>query len=107
MTTNPFFEDWATPFGSPPFDRIKAEHFAPAFTRALAEHAREIAAIADQTAPPTFANTITAMEKSGRLLTRVELVFFNLASADSNDELQAIERDMAPVLARHANAIYL
>lgn len=107
MTTNPFFEDWATPFGSPPFDRIKPEHFAPAFTRALAEHAGEIATIADQAAAPSFVNTIAAIEKSGRLLTRVELVFFNLASADSTDELQAIERDMAPVLARHANAIYL
>jgi peptidyl-dipeptidase Dcp len=107
MTTNPFFEDWITPFGSPPFDRIRPEHFMPAFTRAVADHAAEIAAIADEASPPTFANTIAAMEKSGRLLNRVELVFFNLASSDTNDQLQVIERDIAPALARHSNAIYL
>jgi peptidyl-dipeptidase Dcp len=107
MTTNPFFEDWNTPFGSPPFDRIKSAHFMPAFTRALADHAAEITAIAEDTTQPTFDNTIVAMEKSGQLLTRVELVFFNLASSDTNDELQAIERDIAPVLARHSNTIYL
>ena len=107
MTTNPFFEDWNTQFGSPPFDRIKPEHFTPAFARALADHAGEIAAIANSAAEPTFADTITAMEKSGALLTRVESVFFNLASSDTNDVLQAIELEIAPVLARHFNTIHL
>ncbi|HEY5337741.1 MAG TPA: M3 family metallopeptidase [Rhizomicrobium sp.] len=107
MSTNPFFEDWNTPFGAPPFDRISPAHYAPAFERALADHAAEIAAIAGDPATPTFANTVVAMEKSGRLLARVEAVFFNLASSDTNDELQSIERDMAPVLARHGNAINL
>jgi peptidyl-dipeptidase Dcp len=107
MTTNPFFEDWNAPFGSPPFERIKPKHFMPAFTRALSDHAAEITAVATQGAEPTFANTIVALEKSGQLLTRVELVFFNLVSSDTNDDLQAIERDIAPVLARHSNTIYL
>jgi peptidyl-dipeptidase Dcp len=107
MTTNPFFEDWTTPFGSPPFDRIAPRHFMPAFTRALADHAAEIAAIAEDSAEPSFANTVVAMEKSGTLLIRVESVFFNLVSSDTNDELQAIELEIAPVLARHSNTIYL
>jgi peptidyl-dipeptidase Dcp len=107
MTTNPFFEDWDTPFGSPPFDRIAPGHFMPAFTRALADHAAEIAAIAQDRAAPSFANTVVAMEKSGKLLICVESVFFNLVSSDTNDELQAIELEIAPVLARHSNTIYL
>src|SRR5258706_7884876 len=105
--TNPFFETWTTPFGAPPFDRIAPEHFRPAYERALSDHRAEIAAIADLSAAPTFENTIVAFEDSGRLLTRVELVFSNLASSHTNDELQAIEREMAPVLARHWNEIYL
>jgi peptidyl-dipeptidase Dcp len=107
MTQNPFFEDWTTPFGAPPFDRIKVEHFKPAYERALANHASEIAVIADNPALPDFANTIAALEKSGRLLMRVELVFGNLAGAHTNDALQAIERDMAPLLSRHWNDIHL
>ena len=107
MSDNPLLVRWNTPFDSPPFDQIKPEHFAPAFSQALAEHTAEVAAIAENPATPSFANTIVALEKSGRRLTRVEAIFFNLASSDSNDELQAIERDMAPVLARHWNAIYL
>ena len=105
--TNPFFESWSLPFGAPPFDRIKPEDFGPAFARGLDEHRAEIAAIADNTSPATFHNTIVALEQSGRLLTRVDLVFSNLAASHTNDALQAIERDMAPVLARHWNEIYL
>jgi peptidyl-dipeptidase Dcp len=107
MTSNPFFEAWTTPFEAPPFDQIRPEHFHPAYDRALLEHAREIAAIADDAAAPTFENTIVALEKSGRLLTKVELVFSNLSSSHTNDEIQAIERDMAPVLAKHWNDIHL
>ena len=107
MSDNPLLVHWNTPFDSPPFDQIKPEHFAPAFSQALAEHTAEVTAIAENPATPSFANTIVALEKSGRRLTRVEAIFFNLASSDSKDELQAIERDMAPVLARHWNAIYL
>src|SRR5258708_6090128 len=105
--TNPFFEAWTAPFGAPPFERILPEHFRAAYARALDEHRSEIAAIAGGGEPPSFENTLVALEESGRLLTRVELVFSNLASSHTNDALQEIEREMAPVLARHWNEIYL
>ncbi|MFZ9502606.1 MAG: M3 family metallopeptidase, partial [Beijerinckiaceae bacterium] len=107
MSDNPFFEDWSTPFGLPPFSRIRPEHFAPAFARALADHEAEIAAIAGQAAAPDFENTIVALEKAGRALRRVSRVFWNLSSADSNEALQAVERDMSPKLAAHGAAIYM
>ena len=105
--SNPFFEAWATPHEVPPFADIAAAHFRPAFTRALAEHAAEIAAIAGAPEPPTFADTIEALEASGRALARVEAVFHNLASADTNDELQAIERELSPILAKHRHDIWM
>jgi peptidyl-dipeptidase Dcp len=105
--TNPFFEPWTAPFGAPPFDRIKPEHFRPAYDRALAEHAAEIAAIAQDPAPPGFENTIVALEDCGQLLRKVEAVFWNLAGSHTNDALQEIERDISPVLAKHWNAVYL
>ncbi|MGC1890772.1 MAG: peptidase M3, partial [Stellaceae bacterium] len=71
MTENPFFESWTTPFGMPPFDRIRPEHFPPAFDRGMQEHIGEIAAIAGSATPPSFPNTIAALERSGRLLERV------------------------------------
>jgi len=104
---NPFFETWDTPFGAPPFDRIRPEHFRPAYDRAIAEHAAEIAAIAANPAAPSFENTIVALEDCGRLLSRVEAVFHNLASSHTNDAIEAIEREMAPVMARHWNDIYM
>ncbi len=107
MSTNPFFESWNTPFAAPPFAQIRAEHFRPAYERAFAEHAREIAAIAENPATPTFENTIVALEQSGRLLARIDLVFGNLAASDTNDELQSIERDLAPLHARHWSSIFL
>jgi peptidyl-dipeptidase Dcp len=102
---NPFFEPWTAPFGAPPLDRIRPEHFLPAYDRALAGHNAEIAAIA--AAPAGFENTIIALEKSGKLLGKVEAVFSNLTSAHTNDALQAIELEMAPRLSAHWNAIYL
>lgn len=105
--SNPFFETWVTPFESPPFDLIGPDHFRPAYERALSEHRAEIAAISGASAAPSFDNTIVALENSGRLLTRVELVFSQLTSAGSNEALQEIEREMAPVLARHWNEIHL
>lgn len=107
MSANPFFEDWTTPFGLPPFDRIAPEHFAPAFQRGLDEHRAEIAAIAGDPRPADFANVIEALERSGRLLRKVGRVFWNLASADTNADLQAIEREMSPKLAAHYAAIYM
>lgn len=105
--TNPFFAAWDTPFGVPPFEAIETAHFAPAYQRALAEHDREVAAIAGNPETPSFDNTIAALELSGQLLRKVDMVFSQLASANTNPELQAVERDMAPVVARHWNGIFL
>ena len=104
---NPFFEPWTTPFELPPFDRIKTEHFAPAFDEGMAQHNAEIAAIADSSEPPSFVNTIEALERAGRMLSRVGGVFWNLVSTDATLDLQAIERDMSPRLAAHYSAISL
>jgi peptidyl-dipeptidase Dcp len=101
MTNNPFFEAWDTPFGLPPFARIDPAHFPPAFDRAMAEEAAEIAAIAGSGAAPDFANTIEARERSGELLRRVSRVFHNLDSSATNEALQAVDRDYAPKLAAH------
>jgi peptidyl-dipeptidase Dcp len=103
---NPFFADWTTPDGVPPFDRIKPEHFRPAYARALAAHNAEIAAIAADPHPADFDNTIAALEKSGRRLTRLDNVFHILAGADSNDALLALERELAPQVARHWSDIH-
>jgi peptidyl-dipeptidase Dcp len=105
--TNPFFAPWQTPFGAPPFGEIETAHFQPAYAEALATHKREIAAIVADPAAPTFDNTIAALERSGQLLKRVDMVFGQLASANTSDELQAVEREMSPLLARHWNEVYL
>jgi peptidyl-dipeptidase Dcp len=105
--TNPLLQPWDTPFELPPFDAIRPEHFAPAFDTAIAEHVNEIDAIAQSAEPPSFDNTIASFEASGRRLTRIEQVFFNLASSETSPALQAVERDVAPKLAAHESAIYL
>jgi len=102
---NPLLTPWTTPFELPPFDRIKAEHFAPAFETTLAENKAEIEAIAGQDAEPTVENTLDAMEISGKSLSKVASVFFNLSGADTTKQLQAVERDIAPVLSRHNSEI--
>ncbi len=106
-TQNPLLSDWTGPFGLPPLPAIKPEHFRPAFDRALAAHRAEIDAIAANPAAPSFDNTIVALERSGRDLDRVSNVFFVLAGADTGDAIEAIERDVSPLLARHSNALYL
>jgi peptidyl-dipeptidase Dcp len=107
MTDNPFLESWTTPFGTPPFDRIRPEHFPPAFDRGMKEQIAEIAAIASSAAVPSFAGTIEALERSGRLLERVSRVFFNLDASNTNDAIEAIARDYAPRLAQHQIRIAL
>src|SRR6188768_2818221 len=99
--SSPFFEAWTTPFGAPPFGRIKAEHFVPAYERAFAEHEAEIAAVAGQKEPPSFDNTIVALENAGRALQRVDGIFGQLVGTDSNDTLLEIERDISPREAAH------
>lgn len=105
--SNPLLRPWKGPFGIPPFEEFAPEHFRPAFDAALAEQQAEIAAIAENGEAPTFDNTIGALERSGRTLKRVGGVFFNLAGSHTNDALQAIERDMAPLLAKHRNSIFM
>ncbi|GJE00927.1 M3 family metallopeptidase [Methylobacterium isbiliense] len=105
---NPFAEaSWTTPFGLPPFERIAPEHYEPAFAEALTAHEAEIAAIARDPAAPTFANTVAALERSGQALKRVGATFFNVAGSHTNPDLQAVERVMAPRLARHRSALFL
>ena len=104
---NPLLGEWTGPFGLPPLAAIRPEHFRPAIDRALAAHRAEIDSIAADPAAPTFENTIVALEKSGRDLERVCNVFFVLAGADTGHEIEAIEREVSPLLARHSNALYL
>jgi len=107
MTTNPLLEDWATPFGLPPFERIHPEHFGPAFEVALETHRAEARSLAADPAEPSFANTVEALERAGRLLGRVGLVFSNLASSLASPEMQRAEREWAPRLARHRMEVLL
>ena len=107
QVSNPLLTKWADPFELPPFWSIRADHFRAAFDRALADHRAEIDAIAGNPAEPSFDNTIAALEASGRELERVANLFFVLAGADTSDEVEAVERDVSPLLARHNNALYL
>jgi peptidyl-dipeptidase Dcp len=104
---NPFFAPSTLPYQLPPFDRIRDEHYRPAFDQGMAEHLAEIAAIAANPEAPTFDNTIVAMERSGRLLERVSLTFGNLSNAHTNDELKKIDSEYSPKLQAHSDAIHL
>ena len=104
---NPLLKAWQTPFETPPFEQFAPEHFLPAFEQAFADHAAEIAAIEHDPATPDFSNTITALERSGRLLTRVSAVFYDLVSADSNPALLEIDKEVSLRMARHWNPIMM
>lgn len=104
---NAFFAPSTLPFGAPAFNRIAEDDYVPALEAGMAGQQAEVAAIAAQTAPPDFENTIAALERTGVLLTRVASVFFCLASAHTNERLQAIQQEMAPKLSAHSDAIYL
>jgi len=104
---NPLLEPWQTPFETPPFAAIAPEHFLPAFERAFADHAAEIAAITHDPAAPDFANTITALERSGKLLSKVSAVFYDLVSANSNPALLEIDKEVSLRMARHWNPIMM
>jgi peptidyl-dipeptidase Dcp len=96
--SNPLLKPWTTPFGVPPFGEIKPEHFLPAITAGIEQQRAEIEAIANNPAPPTFANTIEAMENAGELLAKVSPVFSNMQSSNTNEQLQAVNREVAPLL---------
>jgi peptidyl-dipeptidase Dcp len=104
---NPLLKDWTDRFGLPPFAAVAPDQFRPAFDEALARHRAEVDAIACDPAAPTFGNTVVALEKSGRALDRVSNLFWVLAGANTSDAIEAIEREVSPLLARHSNAFYL
>ncbi len=104
---NPLLKPWQTPFETPPFQEIVPEHFLPAFEQAFADHAAEVAAITHDPATPDFANTITALERSGKLLSKVSSVFYDLVSAHSNPALLEIDKEVSLRMARHWNPIMM
>lgn len=104
---NPFFTDYETPFGVPPFDLIKAEHFKPALLKGMEEEMAEIEAICNNTEQPTFENTIAAMDQSGALLKKARIVFSGLSSANTTDELDGLNREMSPLFSKHGDDIRL
>ena len=104
---NPFFSEYGTPFETPPFDRIKEDHYMPAFTEGMKLQKEEVSAIVENPEAPTFSNTIEALDRSGGLLDKVSGVFFNMNSADTNDTIQKIAQDVAPLLSKHGDDIAL
>jgi peptidyl-dipeptidase Dcp len=107
MTTQPLLSDWTGAYGLPDFSDATPEKFRLAFNEAMKANRAEIDRIAADPAVPTFSNTIEALERSGRELERVSNVFFLVGGANTTDELEAVEREVSPLLARHSNALYL
>ncbi len=106
-SANPFFKTWTTPYGIPPFEEIKAEHYIPAFERGMEEQIAEIDAIVNNPEAPTFENTILALEYSGELLYNVAAVFFNLTEAVNSPEMEKIAENISPKLSKHSDNIGL
>ena len=106
-STNPFFQEFKTPFGVPPFEKIKVEHYMPAFRAGIEENQREVKAIAENTAPATYANTVEPLEKSGALLKRVTSVFFVLSESMTDEKMQAIATEVSPLLSKNSDDILL
>lgn len=107
QTNNPLLMEWETPFGVPPFEEIREEHFIPAAKEAMARQLEEVERIANAPEPATFGNTVVALEETGEALTRVNSVFSNLSGAETNPRLQAIARELAPLQSAHHDAILL
>lgn len=106
-TGNPFYTPSELYLNYPPFDEIENSHYGPAFERGMAEHLAEVESIANNSAAPTFENTVVALELSGELLDRVSRVFFALASAHTNDDIRALQQQLAPQLSAHQDSILL
>ena len=107
LSPNPLLQDWDTPYGLPPFETIRTEHFVPALRAAMQANRAELDAIAAQSAPPDFDNTIAAFDRCARQLARIESVFYNLSSSQTSAELQAVQRDMAAPLSAHYSAVFM
>lgn len=106
-SSNPLLAEWDTPYGVPPFDKIKSSDYMPAFKEAMKIHEKEIEVITKSKDEPTFANTIFAFDISGALLGRVSNVFYSVAAADTTPELQQVQEEVAPMLSAHNDAIML
>lgn len=106
-TPNPFFTEYTTPFGVPPFDQIKVEHYKPAFLKGMEEHKQEIDAIVNNGEEPTFENTIVALDRSGELLTKVALAFSGESSINATDEIQELVQECYPLFSAHSDDISL
>lgn len=104
---NPFLSEYNTPFEVPPFDKIEMKHYKPAFIQGMEEEAKEVEAIANNPEPATFENTIVALDQSGKLLRKVSNVFYGLNSANTCDEMQALSRELSPLLSKHSDDISL
>jgi peptidyl-dipeptidase Dcp len=104
---NPLLTESTLPYHIPPFDKIKDEHFAPAIDAGMREQLKEVDAIAKSQEAPTFDNTVVALERTGRLLDRAERTFSNLNACNTNPAMQKIEKEMAPKLSAHRDAIHL
>ncbi len=104
---NPLLLDWLAPYGLPPFEHAQPEYFESAFDVAMVAQRAELDAIAGNPAPATFANTLQALDQSGRLYNRLELLFSNLTLSETSPALQVVQRAMAPRLAAHENAVYM
>lgn len=104
---NPFFSEYNTPYGVPPFDEIKFEHYRPAFLKGMEEEMKEIEAICSNSEEPTFENTIVTYDQSGKLLSKVRTVFGGLSSANTNPDMEALSREMSPLFSKHSDDIRL
>ena len=102
---NPFLGKYTTPYGIPPFEQIKVEHYKPAFVKGIEEHKKEIDAIVNNKKPATFENTIAALDRCGELLNKVASVFYGQNSACTSDEMQAVSREISPLLSQHSDDI--
>ena len=104
---NPFFQQYNTPFATPPFNDIKIEHYEPAFDEGIKQLEKEIQEIAENEQSATFENTIVALERSGKLLEKVSSVFFNVLNAEANDEMMDLSQQVSPKLSESSNNIFL
>ena len=104
---NPFFQEWDTTFEVPPFMDIRDEHYMPAYIKGMEENLAEIDVIVNNSEAPTFSNTIEELERTGKLLTKVTRVFSNLASSNTNPQLQELQRELSPMLSAHYDKISL
>ena len=104
---NPFFQEWNTPFGVPPFKYINDEHYMPAFEKGMEQNLKEIEIISNNSEEPTFSNTIEELERTGKLLSKVQRTFFNLVGSNTSPKLQELQRTLSPILSSHYDKIVL